>query len=1375
MWSAIENSVSVTDPTAVLHSRLVSALSTLGDAQYWEESISPAVVRQSLQEADPSSPSSTPTLLRGMKWLLANISKGRDVSDFYVVVVKLVACPVTEVRKMVYTYLVQYADHNAETQELSLLSINSFQRGLSDHEPLIRALALRVLTSVQLPDILAIQILAVTKHAQKDGSPYVRKCAAVAVAKLAPRCRVGASGGDQRAILLELVQHLLDYDRTTMVLSSALVAYAELTGADVTTLHMLHGCFRKLCHLLTDMDEWGQVVCLEVLTRYTRHFFREPVHYATGSAEQIDVSRRVVRKLMADGRITTVAAVVTANRSSSGAAPTSATATAAAAGGMGETPAEKAAAAGVSLPLRRENRHVVKRRVVKKGFYSDEEDESIEEEVYADTLAANHNNGPLSSKLRQRNVVGGGGGSDGVDGNNNNRNIVVGGKTALNPFDDEETDLDEDHRFLLRSAMSLLKSRNAGVVLAVCSLQYYCGVSSIPVRKAIGKALVRIHRTKHREIQYVVLTSIRKLVQECPSAFSPFLHDFYVLPDMDPPFTRLIKLDILTSLALDPPSIAAVLKELRTYIQLQHNSDEYTDDDTAFVCAAVRAVGRVAEMARIVFDRHGRGSAKQRAEADTIALNCLYGLVTLSQTADHEMIVGETVTVMQRILQMLRSDGKLVYDPNQVQDRALRCILLLLVNTLSCVVDEDEESERDLEEDVDDAVKSDQVTLVLPPSASAAALWLIGEYLSPLSSNSAASFGKMDSSGRSKVRLELARSLVRCFQELDIPEKEQAIHFASKLLLSRDDFMHAQEGPLCEQLLAMGRVDNNSDVRDRARYESMVIDRTVGLQHDREALDEAPMRLRNTKKLTMEDAKQIFLSSKPASSYLPLENENSSRGGSTDHSGKDGDGCFRFGTLSSLVGHRARSAYLPLPTWADTNSPSSLREPPEEKREEQPAGSDQGYMLGKHAGFYKSSDNENESSASKSSSSDSESESDSSDESSSETNGDDSSVDVQQVGILLPGTQPAAQHLMPVKSNDSSIQHQPIIRVESATDESSSGESDSDGSSKGSGTSAEELFPNSSVGTLIPMGDNASSLVHLSNVPFASVGNGSSVADDMKGLVLAPVVVDPTEPTDSNVDRDSSVWIPLIRPDHAGGLLAEYRYLRGVTKAQQVQMMGLTSEKPTVVCLQIRFENQKEQGGASIRHIRILQRASTSSGSAIGVRKIVLPLEISELPVGRRAECFVGIDFASASDRESFMQAKLEVKFGSGGTTVEIKPTIGDLLLPCKRSIDEFDAAVSRMQGFHRAESNFSVSESSLAVLPIRFLSRAALSVVGASKPSWDDSNKIRLVGTLPASSDPVYVLATNSVSGQGKITVCCEHTLVANSIMNLLKRAISD
>ena len=473
VWEAVQGNVAGTSMTTsmasdALNTQLASALSTMGDAQFWEETISPATIRTSLQNSDPSNPNSTPALLKGMKWLLASISKGRDVSDFYPHVVKLVGAKSLEVRKMVYMYLVQYADHDATTRELSLLSINSFQRGLADHEQLIRGLALRVLSSIRIPDILQIQILGVQK-CSKDQSPYVRKCAANALAKLNPRC-----DDMQRGMLLDLLREWLDHDSSTMVLTSALVAFQELCPS---RLELLHTSVRKICHLLTDMDEWGQVVVLDLLARYCRRFFKEPRAWKDGTAERIDRERRVQR---------TVQGVVAVDNTTNSTT-----------NGMGDASllAEQPVAAPARAPK-------PKRRVVKKAFYSDEEDTSAEED----------------DEPTPTNPVGG-------------RNILglPGMPTvAINMMNaDEDGELDEDHKLLLQSSMPLMKSRNAGVVLAVCSLHYYCGVSSVKARSAIGKALVRIHRDR-REIQYVVLTSIRTLVNECPSAFAPFLNDFFV-------------------------------------------------------------------------------------------------------------------------------------------------------------------------------------------------------------------------------------------------------------------------------------------------------------------------------------------------------------------------------------------------------------------------------------------------------------------------------------------------------------------------------------------------------------------------------------------------------------------------------------------------------------------------------------------------------------------------------------------------------------------------------------------------------------------------------------------------------------------------------
>ena len=230
-----------------------------GDAHFFEDATTPAKVRAYLDSAKEVEK------LKGMKWLLAMLSKGRDVSEFFPDVVKNVVVKSVEVKKMVYLYLVHYADYDNSCREMALLSINSFQKDMSGTNQLIRGLALRVMTSIRVPDVIQIQLLAVRKCAT-DSSPYVRKCAATALSK------IYALDPEQLSNLKQILEKLLK-DSSTMVLGSAVAAFNEVCP---TSYDILHRCYRKLCHLLADMDEWTQVVALEVLTRYIRNQFTDP-------------------------------------------------------------------------------------------------------------------------------------------------------------------------------------------------------------------------------------------------------------------------------------------------------------------------------------------------------------------------------------------------------------------------------------------------------------------------------------------------------------------------------------------------------------------------------------------------------------------------------------------------------------------------------------------------------------------------------------------------------------------------------------------------------------------------------------------------------------------------------------------------------------------------------------------------------------------------------------------------------------------------------------------------------------------------------------------------------------------------------------------
>jgi AP-3 complex subunit beta len=108
------------------------------------------------------------------------LAVGSDVTEFFPDVVKNVASTSLEVRKLVYIYLLR----NSHTeQELALLSVNTFQKDLSDPNQAIRSLAVRVLSGIQIPVISPIVLRAVEKSVM-DMSPAVRASTAFAISKL---------------------------------------------------------------------------------------------------------------------------------------------------------------------------------------------------------------------------------------------------------------------------------------------------------------------------------------------------------------------------------------------------------------------------------------------------------------------------------------------------------------------------------------------------------------------------------------------------------------------------------------------------------------------------------------------------------------------------------------------------------------------------------------------------------------------------------------------------------------------------------------------------------------------------------------------------------------------------------------------------------------------------------------------------------------------------------------------------------------------------------------------------------------------------------------------------------------------------------------
>ncbi|KAL5105653.1 AP-3 complex subunit beta-2 [Taenia crassiceps] len=200
--------------------------------------------------------------LTAMRRVVAMVARGKECSDLFPAVVKNVVSKDAEVRKLVYVYLTRYAE---EQQDLALLSVSTFQRSLKDVNQLVRASALRVLSSIRIPVIAPIVMLAVRDGAV-DLSSYVRRAVAHAIPKLY------SLDPDAKESLVEIINKLLA-DRSTVVVGGAVQAFEEVCPE---RLDLIHKHYRKLCNLLMDVDEWGQIAIINMLTRYARTQFPNP-------------------------------------------------------------------------------------------------------------------------------------------------------------------------------------------------------------------------------------------------------------------------------------------------------------------------------------------------------------------------------------------------------------------------------------------------------------------------------------------------------------------------------------------------------------------------------------------------------------------------------------------------------------------------------------------------------------------------------------------------------------------------------------------------------------------------------------------------------------------------------------------------------------------------------------------------------------------------------------------------------------------------------------------------------------------------------------------------------------------------------------------
>lgn len=195
-----------------------------------------------------------------LKRTVAAMTLGKDVSSLFTDVVKNTAGDLS-MKKLVYLYIINYAQANPD---LSILIVNTFIKDAHDHNPLIRALAIRTMALIPLDKIT--EYLCDPLHAAiRDPDPYVRKTAAVCVAKLYDS---NPSLAVEEGFVQEL-QGLLS-DGNPMTVSNAVAALSEIAeSSDSPNLLSLNSStVPRLLSALSECTEWGQIFILDAIASY---------------------------------------------------------------------------------------------------------------------------------------------------------------------------------------------------------------------------------------------------------------------------------------------------------------------------------------------------------------------------------------------------------------------------------------------------------------------------------------------------------------------------------------------------------------------------------------------------------------------------------------------------------------------------------------------------------------------------------------------------------------------------------------------------------------------------------------------------------------------------------------------------------------------------------------------------------------------------------------------------------------------------------------------------------------------------------------------------------------------------------------------------
>lgn len=365
-----------------------------------------------------------------------------------------------------------------------------------------------------------------------------------------------------------VLTHLLA-DASPSVVGSAAAALRSV-APDALGAFAKH--FSRLCQMLPDLEEWGQIAVLDALLRCARIMFPHPPERREAGRERIESSSGGV---VADG-LSSGLVDGTEGREGERGSKAGADEGGTGRGLMGESH-RPGGLEGQSLEERgnSKNRTTTSGETLGGGSTNREPLDRRRSSV----ASAPSESASVESFYFEGGGEPRGGGNMGVSNplpaivRPDSTSAATAPEPSFQGGAGASDSVPPELRLLLYCSSPLLTSRNSGVVLGAAVLHWHLAPPEELPR--IIKPLTFLLRSSSRETQYLALCAIATMARERPSLFGGEVRRFFVRAG-DPQFVRRMKLEVLTTVA-GKGSVDSILEELQVrpllfLIENQHSS-----------------------------------------------------------------------------------------------------------------------------------------------------------------------------------------------------------------------------------------------------------------------------------------------------------------------------------------------------------------------------------------------------------------------------------------------------------------------------------------------------------------------------------------------------------------------------------------------------------------------------------------------------------------------------------------------------------------------------------------------------------------------------------------------------------------------------------